>query len=256
MTDGPPHNGGLTLDPATLTGDLFLPVYLSADGRFQAHSRSSMKTVVNWFSLFLLSLSLAASGSLVDLPLDSTVYVNALGQQVIPQSFEWGRIAVKEKNAAKMRHCGMIDSSGRLGRRQATCPNGYTLSCTGSETFPCCPTDSPQCKLSNYRFQSPRATPFTFCFSTLYLQRFFIYVRELLIITLFKGCPNSTVCCGANQVCQGTSTCCSAGQIGCGEACCNNGETCCGTNCCSAGFTCSNGNCLAPVRPSFIIYPN
>ena len=184
----------------------------------------NMKTVVNWLSLLLLSIT--ASASSVDL--DNAVYVNALGQEIIPQPFEWGRIAVKDKNAAKMRHCGMIDGSGRLGRRQATCPNGYTLACTGSEAFPCCPTDSPQCECSTLLHPH----------------------KAIADHPLFTGCPNSDVCCAANQICQGTSTCCSAGQIGCGEACCDSTETCCGTNCCSAGFTCSNGSCLAPVRHS------
>jgi hypothetical protein len=48
------------------------------------------------------------------------VYVNALGEVVIPEQFEWGRPAMKEKDAAKARVCGgKLDASGRLGKRQA-----------------------------------------------------------------------------------------------------------------------------------------
>ncbi|KAG8851422.1 hypothetical protein FRB91_007957 [Serendipita sp. 411] len=49
----------------------------------------------------------------------SPIYVNAYGEVVNPQRFEWGGPAIKELDAAKPRKCGQrLDASGRLGKRQ------------------------------------------------------------------------------------------------------------------------------------------
>ncbi|KAG8815209.1 hypothetical protein FRC19_001186 [Serendipita sp. 401] len=49
----------------------------------------------------------------------SPIYVNAYGEVVNPQRFEWGGPAIKEMDAAKPRKCGQrLDASGRLGKRQ------------------------------------------------------------------------------------------------------------------------------------------
>jgi hypothetical protein len=78
-------------------------------------------------SFLLSSFSLLVSASTEAEVIDQSstdvlekVYVNAAGEVVIPEQFDWGRLAVKEKDVAKARVCGgKLDASGRLGKRQA-----------------------------------------------------------------------------------------------------------------------------------------
>ncbi|KAG8853192.1 hypothetical protein FRC20_001303 [Serendipita sp. 405] len=86
-----------------------------------------MKLFVSLVSLFGLSEIVSASVlGLSGLQLTdqtnsgSPIYVNAYGEVVNPQRFEWGGPAIKEMDAAKPRKCGQrLDASGRLGKRQA-----------------------------------------------------------------------------------------------------------------------------------------
>lgn len=80
---------------------------------------------------------------------EAIVHINTFGQEVSPFAYEWGRVATQEKGVAQPRHCGIVDGSGRLGKRQ-TCPGGYTLSCNLAEGYPCCPESAPLCTSPRY----------------------------------------------------------------------------------------------------------
>lgn len=80
-----------------------------------------MKFTILFTTAVLLSIAkFASAANLVDQDSDALekVYVNANGDIVIPEVFPWGRIAVKDQNAAKNRTCGgHVDATGRLGKR-------------------------------------------------------------------------------------------------------------------------------------------
>jgi len=76
-------------------------------------------------STTLLTLSTLVSGAPFadETDLLGTVYVNPLGEVVLPEEYPWGRYVMKEKNAAKNRTCiGHADPDSRLGKRQAVRP--------------------------------------------------------------------------------------------------------------------------------------
>jgi hypothetical protein len=52
--------------------------------------------------------------------IEQIVHVNALGEIVSPERFNWGGHAFKQADAAKPRVCGnRVDARGRLGKRTA-----------------------------------------------------------------------------------------------------------------------------------------
>lgn len=61
-----------------------------------------------------------AFNAVVEQAVEDIVHINALGEIVSPERFEWGGYAYKEADSSKPRVCGnRMDASGRLGKRQA-----------------------------------------------------------------------------------------------------------------------------------------
>ncbi|KAG8850888.1 hypothetical protein FRB91_008719 [Serendipita sp. 411] len=163
-----------------------------------------MKLFVSLVSLFGLSEIVSASVlGLSGLQLTdqtnsgSPIYVNAYGEVVNPQRFEWGGPAIKEMDAAKPRKCGQrLDASGRLGKRQ-TCPGGYTAACPGSYDYPCCPSSSPTCCAES----------------------------SGVCCGADQFCQGYSTCCTNGQTGCGEA-CCNAGETCCGTNCCSTGFVC------------------------------
>lgn len=153
-------------------------------------------------SMFVLSASLVlATTPFVDHTDEvgyEKLYVNPHGEVIIPQEFPWGHYVMKEKDAARNRTTcmGRTDPSGRLGKRQAYCPSGYTLACDAYAASPCCPNETPVCCSGG-----------TVCCAA------------------GQFCQGTTTCCNAGQIGCGEG-CCNFGETCCGSKCCGGGTTC------------------------------
>lgn len=75
-------------------------------------------------------------------------HLDAFGQEVFPVAYSWGSYRNAGKGIAQLRHCGIVDGSGRLGKRQ-TCPGGYLLACDSGCRYPCCLERAPICMSSD-----------------------------------------------------------------------------------------------------------
>lgn len=129
------------------------------------------------------------------------VYINALGEVVIPQKFHWGSYAVKELDSAKPRKCAHHQDFGRLGKRQS-CQYGYEPVCPSNYQNPCCPTNSPTC-----------------CSQ-----------ESTVCCGADQFCQGTTTCCNNGQTGCGEA-CCDAGTTCCGTKCCGYGYTCSNGSC-------------------------